>query len=589
MLRLWLLYFALLLMAAPLQAQVKFFARLSAPAAQVGEPVELSFVLEGERMGAAGLKPPSLSNADFEIQGPSTSNSFSYINGKTNIVQAYTYLLIPKREGKFSIGAAQVTTSSGKSLQTQPLTIQVSKGNSNLNSGSGLGDEVFLRLVPNRKELVVGEQLIVDVKIYTQVNLSQIAINRMPEFTGGAATHLLKNNYRQTATENYNGRYYTTSILQRIALFPQKAGDFTLSPANVRVGKEVTNHSTFLRQVVPYNLSSNSVDIKVGELPNAPKNFQGAVGRYRMDVFTDKNNIPSEGAVRLVVRIIGQGDVKQILPPTIEGSEYFDVAEPNVREEIQEIGEGMGGVKEFTYVLLPRAIGEFKLRPQFVYYHVEERGFRTIDSSLSLIVTPGKVKLPDAAALNLKQLEAQDDTAVTASNLSPAAAQAVANLAPLHHSSWIGSWSFWLLVLLPLVGMLVFALGPWLLAWWRRQQAAKPRVFNPSLVEQLAEAKAALDAGDARNFARLLAHQGRQYLGEFFHLPAHQWTWEFLAPQLQHLGSGTCQQAKALFEQLDQAAYAGQSLAQPAAIYQQMLDFLSTLRPAPAPEHEESF
>src|SRR5690606_34485260 len=105
------------------EAQVAFKA--SAPATVVeGEQFRLSYILNEE---GKDLRLPDI--ADFDVLfGPSTSTSFSQstINGKTTSERSvtYTYILVPKKTGSFTIGPASINVK-GSNYQSNSLSIEV--------------------------------------------------------------------------------------------------------------------------------------------------------------------------------------------------------------------------------------------------------------------------------------------------------------------------------------------------------------------------------------------------------------------------------------------------------------------------------
>lgn len=105
------------------EAQVTFKA--TAPASVVeGEQFRLSYVLNQE---GRDLRLPDLSDFDI-LFGPSTSTSFSQrtINGKTTSERSvtYTYILVAKTTGTFTIGPASISVD-GANYQSNSLKVEV--------------------------------------------------------------------------------------------------------------------------------------------------------------------------------------------------------------------------------------------------------------------------------------------------------------------------------------------------------------------------------------------------------------------------------------------------------------------------------
>ena len=518
-----------------LAQKIRFEARLSNDQAQVGQGVQLDFILEGERASGAGAEVPRFPK-ELSVQGPNTSVSYTYVNGKSSIQQIYSYILTPLAAGTYRIEGAKITTSTGQILQTQALTLKVSQANA---SDLSSQEAVFIRLVPNRNEVLVGEQFLLDLKIYTQQNLSQLRVLRQPELQG-AAFHFLKSGYQKTEVERINGKAYTTTVLQRLSVFPNQVGELEILPAQVQASVEQTSHRGFLRHAVPIALLSNAPKIRVLPLPQDENNadFQGLTGTYALEAYVDKSRIDSDGAIKLLVRILGQGDLKKILPPKIEGLAYFDTAEPNVREEIQELGQGVGGVKEFSYVLLPKALGEFQIRPKITFFHTGQRAIKTLDTLIQLeVMAGGQMQLPDKKSLENLLVPPQE---LQALKQGPQAQIDLGQVLDLNTTSSTNSlnlktdyyWFLYALFGLPL------ALFLWPL--WNKRQNNKTKKQKRSNKQDAAETLLAkgLQAwkqGQTNQALETWSLETRRHLSQMLELQAWQVSLRDLELALQHL------------------------------------------------------
>ena len=150
------------------------------------EQFNVTFVFEGE-------KSPSdfrwAAGEDFQlVWGPqqSRSTSIQTINGKTTKSSqvAYTYVLVPKSVGKFTLPVATVKVK-GKELTSNAVTVEVvSDGESsdsrtssqqngrNTETGGISGDDLFMRLTLDRTDVVVGEPVTAVLKLYQRVNIA---------------------------------------------------------------------------------------------------------------------------------------------------------------------------------------------------------------------------------------------------------------------------------------------------------------------------------------------------------------------------------------------------------------------------------
>ncbi len=125
-----------------------------------GEQFQLVFELNAEGQNFRG---PQFT--DWRVlTGPmsSTNSSIQIINGQMsrNFTQSYTYVLMAKAEGNFTIGSATITVD-GKSYKSDPVTIKVTTANAaaqNSTAGSEPGangeissKDIFLRAIVDKK------------------------------------------------------------------------------------------------------------------------------------------------------------------------------------------------------------------------------------------------------------------------------------------------------------------------------------------------------------------------------------------------------------------------------------------------------
>jgi hypothetical protein len=174
----------LLFLSGCLQAQeVEFGASVTPDVLRVGEQLNLTYTsnYELEEMDLPEIR-------DFELLGgPSQGHSQSVytVNGKitTSSTYQYTYFFRAVKEGKFVIPPASVKIKS-KIYRSNSLNIEVVKAagqpsaqpqsaaKSNEPQSSDVSEnDLFVRLLLDKKEAYVGEQIVASIKIYTKKNL----------------------------------------------------------------------------------------------------------------------------------------------------------------------------------------------------------------------------------------------------------------------------------------------------------------------------------------------------------------------------------------------------------------------------------
>ena len=368
--------------AAPawLSAQNNITFEASANARQVllNGYFEVYFTLKNAN--GTDFTPPSFK--DFIIlAGPSSSTSMQIINGVVSREMGYSYTLQPTKAGKFTIESASIRAN-GKKLTTEPFTIEVLKGNAAGQARESDDGKVYLQLEVNKTEAFAGEQILLDFKLYTSVNIEGYDIPQEPEYRGFFAQEL-KRFASNTLQEVVNGKQYTTRILRRIALFPQQTGSLTIQPVRIQLAVVEDDDRTgffFNRNVRTVYYTTNSLNIRVKPLPpGAPVNFNGAVGQFDFQASANRNAVTTDDAVSVILLISGTGDVKRIQPPPLVLSDSFEVYAPKiVGEQMEENRGDVVAKKTIEYLVLPKYPGSYSIEPAFTYFDTESQKYTTL-------------------------------------------------------------------------------------------------------------------------------------------------------------------------------------------------------------------
>jgi len=328
------------------------------------------------------------------LNGPSRSMSTTIINGTATKKASYSYSLQPTKIGKFTIGAAK-TTVNGKTIKSNTVTIDVVKASAASKNASE-EQQIFVKAEIDTNLVYVGQQLVVNYKLYTSVNIENYDIAFEPEYQGFFARDIRRFDSR-AVREVLDGIQYTTKVLKRIALFPQQTGLQKIEPMTVRlgviIGNKRPNSFFFNNQIKPVNVQTNPLDINVKSLPQPiPSAFSGAVGKYAMSSYIDKTNITTDDAVGVKLTIQGNGDIKRLQPPPLDFPSIFEVYEPKILDEVsQETGGILKGQKTMEYLALPKQAGNYQIKPAFTYFDTDSAKFITLVPNLFRInVRPGK-------------------------------------------------------------------------------------------------------------------------------------------------------------------------------------------------------
>ncbi len=377
----------------------------------VGEQFQLVFELNAE---GENFRGPQFT--DWRVlTGPmsSTNSSIQIINGQMNrsFTQSYTYVLMAKAEGSFTIDVASVTVD-GKSYKSDPVNIKVTKsntspqGNSNDSEPGSNGEisskDLFLRAIIDKKEVVRGEQIIVTYRLYTRLPVSSVSVSKLSAFPGFWTKNLQNDNDALTqSTEIIYGEEYATADIRKMALFPQKTGKLDIESMELECVVQVRTQSNRQRSRDPFEsffndpffnrgvsnvqklLVSEKLEINVKPLPTAskPNGFKGAVGQFGLQSGTDRTSLKTGEAINLEFTISGSGNVELAELPVPIFPPDFEVYDPKTSVSVKTSGGGISGSKKFEYLLIPRLAGNFVIEPiTFSYFDPIKREYLSLQS-----------------------------------------------------------------------------------------------------------------------------------------------------------------------------------------------------------------
>lgn len=377
--------------------------KASAPQAVVmGEQFRLTFAVNTE---CKDLRAPEISDFDV-LMGPTPATSFSSVtvNGNTvaETTYSFTYILMPKKEGTFNIAPATIKVKNS-TYTSNALVIKVlpqdkasaNSGNSQGGSGnvataSSINNEsLFVKMNVSNRNVYEQEGFLVTFKIYSLFECGVTAF-KFPEFEGFLAQEIDLPN-RQWELENYNGRNYQTAIMKQTVLYPQRSGKITIDAgrfeSTVRIPSQKKVKSIFddffeSYQEVQKVLTTEPVTIDVKALPSGkPASFSGAVGNFTMVSSINSQNIKTNEAVTIKIKISGNGNVKLIKSPTVEFPNDFDIYDPKEETNIKVTAGGVIGDKSIEYMAIPRYAGDFTIPAiEFSYFDVKSGAYKTLQS-----------------------------------------------------------------------------------------------------------------------------------------------------------------------------------------------------------------
>ena len=451
--------FLLLVTSQLLFSQVEFTANVSKKKLGINERLRVDFEMNSE---GDNFSPPSFTGFTV-VGGPSQSVSHSWINGKRSFSKTYTYILSPKKRGKFTIKQAEIVIED-ETYKTIPINIEVVAAIAkpkNPNDPDYVAQEnIHLVAEISNTSPYLNEAITIIYKLYVgpSVNVSNFNPIDNPKFADFWSQNI---DIKQLKIEQgvYKGQDYRFVILRKSVLLPQKTGKLTIEPLTLDVVVNVpTNRRDFFGgrqyQSVNQKVAAGNRTINVKPLPQEgkPASFTGAVGEFEFDVTTNKTALKSGESLEASVKVSGRGNLKLFELPKLVLPSSLEVYEPEHKENVRTNLAGMSGKISDTYTIVPQFKGNYPVsKLEFSYFNPKTAQYYTLNSIEHLVEV-----LTGPANTN----------AVTPSNNSGALQQNVVvnnnqfrsfktnlNLELIETNQFFKSTLFWCLLLLPLLAI----------------------------------------------------------------------------------------------------------------------------------------
>lgn len=427
-----LLLAAFVLCPASAGAEISVTATLNHERVAVGDQLVLSVAIAGS--GTASPKMPLI--PDVEIYESGKSQSMSIINGNVASRVVLTYILAPRKPGRFVVppievsgsaptapipftvvpvapddlppaatkpGAAAPPAPDPPPAATTPLPPPPPQTPPQPPRAGGPAPDAFVTAALEKNKPYVNEQVNLVVRFFTAVPLLGAPQYDAPKLNGLLSENLGAEGQGSTVI---GGRTYNYSELKS-ALFPVQAGAASIGPAVVTVqlprrGAPNTGDDFFDRffsmsapearrlQTEPLTLHAEALP------PGAPDDFSGIVGSLTVSASVDRKTVKAGEALTLTVTVSGVGNIKSLAQPKRPELASLRFFEPESSVKLERDGDRIGGTKIFKTVVVPRVSGPLEIPPLTLsYFDPEKKAYaRAQSAAIRLDVQPGD---PNAA------------------------------------------------------------------------------------------------------------------------------------------------------------------------------------------------
>lgn len=339
------------------------------------------------------------------------SSSINYINNQAQ-VEKYSYQKIAghfENSGKYKIGPAKLRTTSGE-LVSNSFIVNVIKPINMISEdpSRNLNEPIFGIIQQSAKEIFEGEAVLLEAKIYSQVDIIQIDRFKNLEFQGPSESELLHTSKEvDREFERINGRDLLTFKAGKSIVFPERTGTFEISPF------EMTIFCSDARSMYPtrVNIKSNESSVKVKPLPDgAPSSFIGAVGEFEISAKGKTAKIEQGKVFELEIKISGVGNTHNIDAPQLTLPKGLVIyGDPTEEVDIEFTSRGAEGYKLITYYIQVNRSEDIEFAAIEMGYFDPQLKTYKVQSTIPFKVEVISNENADVANLSASQNEAKQE------------------------------------------------------------------------------------------------------------------------------------------------------------------------------------
>jgi len=436
-----------------LAAEAKLQAMVDKQTAHQDEEINFSIRILDAKNNIPAPKLPAFLGFDTFYSG--RASHFTFINGKSNSITEFNYVLVPKSAGVFTISPIEITVDGqayhteaiqievlGQQMQApQPVQPQVPQANQMYQRAQGqqgalppvsgsnqtvppnsqtvlpqdMDSNIFLRVNPSKRTVYSNEQLLLTYSLLTRYDTRYEGFDSEPETSGFWVEEFPIDRDLGKRTEILNDRKYVRADIKKLALFPTAPGEYVIKPGSIKASVQIEQApSNFLDEFFNDSFFSNSgvfsrradkvlsaqpMTIVVKPLPETdkPKNFNGTVGDFRMSSNVDKRAVNQNEPVTLQLMIEGEGNIETLSHPPVPELPDAKIYDADTKSEFFKVENLIAGKKTFEIILIPKLAGDFQIPPlEFSFFNPKIEKYVTLKTeSYTIRVNQSLVPPPE--------------------------------------------------------------------------------------------------------------------------------------------------------------------------------------------------
>ncbi len=218
--------------------------------------------------------------------------------------------------------------------------------------------DVFVMADVPKKNIYLGEGIIVRYYLYSKVQVSNLDIKKYPKLNNFLKRFLQEPDRSERV--NVDGQLYIRTQIYGVKLFPEKIGELKIDPLHLSAtvltqrGSDPFGGFGFNRETRVKTVSSEIVKVDVMPLPEEgkPANFTGLVGKHDFNLQINNTRLIVNEPLEVKLTVTGGGALENMEAPVILKHPDLEEFESNGDLKIMDADQA---TKVFDYTFLPKA------------------------------------------------------------------------------------------------------------------------------------------------------------------------------------------------------------------------------------------
>lgn len=322
--RWFLIFFTILNFSQAFANDVKI--EINPPKPVMGETFQVYFRIftESDVEPEINFSPSGVEVIGKSNQGISTRTV--YANGKLTVTREMTYVydLVASRTGTAFLRDVTIQVG-GKILRPASVAIKILKE-------PEVMPEIFVMAEVPKKEVFLGEGIVVRYYLYSRVIANNIDVKKFPKLNNFLKRFLQDPDRSERVS--VDGQLYIRNQIYAAKVFPEKTGELRIDSLQLSAMVPTVNRgdpfSNFglSREYRNKSISSEPVKIIVKPLPEpVPSHFTGLIGKHEFEIQFGKNKLIVNEPLEVKLTVSGGGALENLEAPAIlknQGLEEFE-------------------------------------------------------------------------------------------------------------------------------------------------------------------------------------------------------------------------------------------------------------------------